>query len=499
MIDRVPALLPSGGAGARRLVLSMLDTTPWTTQLQSGRRKSLVWAAAMRLGLALLVIAAVLLAGFVVILVRPTAAPAALVPLVERLTGANPRPLKLLLPPNRPLSALARIGEQIFQDRSLSASGLQSCASCHSPARSYGPPDDRSAELGGPEMSSEGIRPPPSLAYLYRQAIFSIGPAAEENDAPPSFSQLAQQAQNTVRATKSAGSAPAVAALVPQGGLFWDGRADTLMDQAKGPMMNPAEMANTSVAGVARKLQRAGYDKMLEPLFGPVVVRNPSMLFQEAMSAVSRYQIEALAFHRFDSKYDAWLQGKARLSPAEMRGMKLFNDPAKGNCAGCHLSQPALDGLPPLFTDTEYEALGVPRNPRLAANRDPAFHDLGLCGPLRTDLARQTQYCGMFLTPTLRNVARRGVYFHNGVYHDLHDVLRFYDFRDTQPSRIYPRDAKGRVTKYDDLPRRYWANVDVADAPFDRKEGEHPALTDAEMEDIIAFLGTLDDGYKRPR
>ena len=477
----------------------MLDTTSRETTLPSAQPSAGARRLAARLGVVLAAAVGLLLAGLAVILVRPTAAPAALVPLVETLTGANPRPVKLLLPPDRPLSALARIGERLFHDPSLSASGRQSCASCHSPARSFGPPDARSAELGGPDMTSEGIRPPPSLAYLYRQAIFSIGPAAEENDAPPSFSQLAQQAQSTARATKSAGTAPAAAALVPQGGLFWDGRADTLMDQAKGPMMNPAEMANRSLDEVADRLRRAGYDRMLEPLFGPVVVRDPSMLFDEAMSAVSRYQVEARAFHRFDSKYDAWLQGKARLSPAEMRGMKLFDDPAKGNCAGCHLSRPTLDGLPPLFTDTEYEALGVPRNPRLAADRNPGFHDLGLCGPLRTDLASQTQYCGMFLTPTLRNTARRGVYFHNGVYHDLHDVLRFYDFRDTEPARIYPRDAGGRVMKYDDLPRRYWANVDVADAPFDRRPGDKPALTDGEMDDIVAFLGTLDDGYKPPR
>ena len=446
-------------------------------------------------GAALAAIAGVLLAALLFVLARPTSAPAALVPLVETLTGANPRPVTLLMPPDQPMSALARIGERMFHDPSLSASGRQSCASCHSPERSYGPPDARSAELGGPDMKSEGFRPPPSLAYLYRQAIFSIGPAAEENDAPPSLSQLAQQAQNTTRATKSAGTTPAAPAIVPQGGLFWDGRADTLMDQAKGPMKNPAEMANKDVLEVARKLRLAGYDRQLEPLFGPVVVSDPYMLFDEAMSAVSRYQIEDPAFHHFDSKYDAWLQGKARLTRAEMRGMKLFNDPLKGDCAACHLSQPTADGLPPLFTDTEYEALGVPRNPGLVANRDAGFHDLGLCGPLRTDLSKQTQYCGMFLTPTLRNVARRGVYFHNGVYHDLHDVMRFYNFRDTEPGRVYPHDARGRVMKYDDLPRPYWANIDVADAPFDRKAGDKPALTDRDMEDIIAFLGTLDDGY----
>jgi len=258
-------------------------------------------------------------------------------------------------------------------------------------------------------------------------------------------------------------------------------------------MMNPAEMANTNKYQVAAKLVRAGYDKQLAPLFGASLASNPEMLFVEAMSALSRYQIEAQAFHRFDSKYDLWLEGRTRLNHAEMRGLRLFNDPDRANCAGCHLSQPSPDGLPPLFTDTEYEALGVPRNPAILANRDPHFFDMGLCAPLRADLAKQTQYCGMFLTPTLRNSAKRGVYFHNGRYHTLKQVLDFYNLREVAPDRIYPRDAAGRVVKYDDLPTRYHANIDTADAPFDRKQGDKRPMTDAEIADIIAFIHTLDD------
>jgi cytochrome c peroxidase len=425
----------------------------------------------------------------------PQHAPPFLDRTIEDITGANPHPVTLLRPQVQPLSLLAAVGEKIFNDPTLSASGRQSCASCHDAAHAYGPPDGRSVQPGGPTMTAEGIRPPPSLAYLYRQDIFSIGPAGIENDTAPPLDQVAAQAQTVARATKSAGS-NTLATLVPRGGLFWDGREDTLMAQANGPMMNPAEMANTDKYDVARKLARAGYGKMLEPLFGATMLNNPEMLFTEAMSAVSRYQIEAQAFHRFDSKYDLWLEGKARLSHAEIRGLRLFNDPDRANCAGCHLSQPTADGLPPLFTDTEYEALGVPRNPAIKANRDPAFFDMGLCGPLRTDLAKQTQYCGMFLTPTLRNTARRGVYFHNGVYHNLKQVLDFYNLREVEPGRIYPHDRSGKVLKYDDLRARYHANIDTADAPFDRKAGERRPLNDAEIADIIAFIGTLDDSGK---
>lgn len=428
-----------------------------------------------------------------VFLAVPRYAPAALDRAIEDITGANPHPVTLVRPPVQPLSLLATVGERIFRDPSLSASGRQSCASCHSPDHAFGPPDGRAVQPGGPTMNGEGIRPPPSLAYLYRQDIFSIGPAGIENDSTPPLDQIAAKAQAAPRATKSAG-ATTLATLVPRGGLFWDGREDTLMAQANGPMMNPEEMANRDKYAVARKLAAAGYGRMLEPLFGTAMLTNPELLFTEAMSALSRYQIEAAAFHRFDSKYDRWLEGQARLSHAEMRGLRLFNDPARANCAGCHLSQPSLDGLPPLFTDTEYEALGVPRNPAIRANRDPRFFDMGLCGPLRTDLARQTQYCGMFLTPTLRNTARRGVYFHNGRYHDLRQVLDFYNLRAVAPDRIYPRDAVGKVMRYDDLPARFHANIDVADAPFDRKPGDRPPLTDAEIGDIIAFIGTLDDG-----
>ncbi len=80
----------------------------------------------------------------------------------------------------------------------------------------------------------------------------------------------------------------------------------------------------------------------------------------------ARYQVEEPSFHPYSSKYDHWLEGKARLSESELRGLQLFNDPDKANCAGCHPSAPTRDGLPPLFTDHQYEALGAPRNAALA-------------------------------------------------------------------------------------------------------------------------------------
>ena len=66
--------------------------------------------------------------------------------------------------------------------------------------------------------------------------------------------------------------------------------------------------------------------------------------------------------------------------------------------------------------------------------------------------------------------ATRHVFFHNGVFHSLQQVLDFYDFRDTEPQKIYPRGADGAVQKFNDMPPVYQANVDVTDPPFDRSQ-----------------------------
>jgi cytochrome c peroxidase len=306
--------------------------------------------------------------------------------------------------------------------------------------------------------------------------------------------QAIAKAKVTVRVTKTAqDTAQSAANFVPLGGLFWDGRADTLQIQSMGPLLSPFEMDGGSIQRVAGKLQAAPYSGDFVTFFGPNIFSQPRLLVAEAMFAVARYQIEDPSFHRYTSKYDAWLQGHARLSQAEMRGYVLFNDPAKGDCAACHLDQPTPDGQPPLFTDHQFEALGLPRNPKLAVNQNPAYFDLGLCGPYRTDLAKQPQYCGMFLTPTLRQV-----FFHNGVYRNLQQVLDFYDFSVAQPQKIYPRVAGGQVAMFNDLPKQYWGNIDRSDPPFDRQIGQTPVLDHGEEQNIIAFLKTLDDGYAPP-
>jgi cytochrome c peroxidase len=140
-----------------------------------------------------------------------------------------------------------------------------------------------------------------------------------------------------------------------------------------------------------------------------------------------------------------------------------------------------------------------------------------LCGPLRNDHTRFTESCGLFKTPSLRNVATRRAFFHNGVIHSLEQVVRFYNTRDTMPELWYPTvggrarrtpssdfPANGLVTaqytggvvqKFDDLPAAYRANID-RQMPLDgRAAGSKAPMTDQEMSDLLCFLETLTDGY----
>jgi cytochrome c peroxidase len=403
------------------------------------------------------------------------------------------------------LSAVAQLGRKMFFDPSLSGSGQLSCASCHSPAHAYGPPNDLVVQFGGPDLKRQGFRTVPSLRYLNHAPNFSIGPSTEmaDNDPPPpgDVAAAAPAGQNKVAAVAKADANSAARAAaeanVPRGGLDWDGRANTLQLQALGPLLDPNEMDNHSTTDLLERIEHAEYADDIKKLFGANVFNQRELALDEALFALARFQTEDPSFHPYDSKYDAVLAGKAVLSAAEARGLKLFDDPKKGNCSSCHIDRATLDGVfRPAFTDYQFEALGAPRNRDIPANRDPHFHDLGLCGPLRQDYVTAPAYCGLFKTPTLRNAATRKVFFHNGVFHSLEEVMHFYVERETDPAKWYPRLGNGEVDRYNDLPPEYRGNIDIVDAPFDSKQGDPPALNEAEIADVIAFLNTLTDGYR---
>jgi cytochrome c peroxidase len=369
-----------------------------------------------------------------------------------------------------PMTAEAAVGRALFFDASLSQSGHQSCASCHSPAHAYGPPNGLAVQLGGPEQSRQGVRAVPSLRYVLNRA--------------PAWSKefIANPAERLLE-----GEEP------PTGGLGWDGRFNTLHDQAQFPLLADNELANRSAEQIATGLRRSAYAGAFRKVFGEQIFDDPQRVYAKALEAIEQFELQDPSFHPYTSKYDDYLDGNARLTRQELRGLALFDDPKRGNCASCHLDRKGVDGSHPLFTDYQFEALGVPRNPEILANRAPDYFDLGLCGPLRKDQADQALYCGMFRTPTLRNVATRRVFFHNGRFHTLKDALQFYVQRDTDPRRWYPVAPSGAVEKFDDLPAKLRTNVDAIDEPLTRHEGGTPAWSNVDIDDVIAFLQTLTD------
>lgn len=397
------------------------------------------------------------------------------------------------------LSLAAQVGQKMFFDKNLSGSGTMSCASCHDPAHAHAPANDLSVQLGGAHMDQAGLRAVPSLRY---------------KDITPPYADLLDNPDGI--------SVPG-----PGGGFTADGRADTLAAQARIPLLDPIEMANASSAEVVKKLQAADYAPLVAKAFGDKVFDDSDAAFASALKALQAYQLEDNSFHPYSSKFDKYASNKigGTLTPAETRGLKVFTNPNTGNCASCHYQGAGLNGSSALFTDFSYEAISVPRNAGIAANNDLKYFDMGVCGPLRTDHApagpnAANSFCGMFKAPTLRNVATRGAFFHNGVMHSLEQVVRFYNTRDTQPELWYPTvggtpKAKndpgfptyglvttqytgGKVQKYDDLPAAYASNIDTQ-LPMDgRAAGSAPPMSEQDISDLICFLNILSDADTQP-
>jgi cytochrome c peroxidase len=366
-------------------------------------------------------------------------------------------------------AALTAIGRALFFDPKLSASGALACASCHDPAHAFASPNARAVQRGGADRGQPGVRAVPSLMYEQNMPPFTehFFDADEEDDGIDQG---------------------------PAGGTLWDGRSESAHEQAREPLLSEFEMANSSADDVVVKAERAPYAAEFRRAFGASVFDDRARAFKAMLLALETFEESPADFYPYSSRYDAYLRGTASLSAAEQRGLAAFNDPARGNCARCHPSA-MREGAFPQFTDFGFAALGAPRNPAIPANADQRYYDLGLCGPLRKDLAGRAEYCGLFRTPTVRNAARKRVFMHNGVFRTLEDVVRFYAERDTAPEKWYPRDANGAAKKFDDLPKKYRGNVDHA-PPFGEYPGERPRLNDADVRDIVAFLNALSDGYQ---
>jgi cytochrome c peroxidase len=364
----------------------------------------------------------------------------------------------------------ARLGQQIFNDPDLSEPRGTACVACHQPNQGFaGNHGSRVGVALGSKPGSFGLRNAPTNSYTGFVPAFSF--RTEE------------------------GVTEAV------GGHFWDGRADTLELQALGPFLNPLEMNNASKRAVIDKISTARYAPLFRQQFGSNIFTDTETAYAQIGLAIAAF--ERAALQPFSSKYDAVLRKQTSFTPNETRGMALFMDPTRANCAGCHLMDPGT-GKPEssLFSEFTYYATGIPRNTAIPRNADPSFFDLGLCGPERTALTLPADvvpgttianFCGKFKMPTLRNVAERPAFMHNGFFTNLNEVVRFYSTRNTNPQHFY-----GPSGVPNDLPAQYRANIESIKAPFNRAPTAGALLTEPEINDIVAFLHTLSDGFRAP-
>ena len=342
------------------------------------------------------------------------------------------------------LTPKEELGKLLFFEKGLSEPEGQDCSDCHDPQLAFADRNDGLPVSKGNIEGRYGNRNDMTIAY----ASF-VPPLHKDTD------------EN-----------------IWIGGLFWDGRANDLIEQAMGPPLNPLEMANRDTVSIFEKLMNLEYSGMFTQVYGPDALSNPSTAFYHMADAIAAYEMTE-EFRPFTSKFDYFLRGEADLTDQEMRGMALFVSELKGNCAACHPHTASPDGTPPLFTDFSYDNLGAPKNPEnpfysLDEDLNPEgkdFVDLGL-GVTVKDAAEN----GKFRVPTLRNVAITPPYLHNGVFKTLFQVVSFYNSRDILS---WPEPEVAENVNYDEM-------GDLG-------------LSTPEMEDIVAFLQSLTDGWLPPQ
>ena len=409
----------------------------------------------------------------------PVGVAAALLLAVAAVAAAGPAPAPRAWGDRPSVAQLSMLGRAMFMDRGLSADGTLACASCHDPAAAFGPNARTPSPFADANPAHAGTRAVPSLRYAQFAGRFTEHAVDDEE-------------------THGADGGPT-------GGLTWDGRADTAREQALIPLFDAREMGNADVPAFARRVAAAPYAASFRAAFsapGRDVFADPDQVVAWAALAIEVFE-QGPEFAPFDSRYDRFLAGRATLTPAELRGLALYRDASKGNCDTCHPSRRSASGRAPLFTDAGFIAVAAPRRADLpplaasavaplAAQARGAEVDLGLCRAGRPGLSDDPTFCGRFRTPTLRNVALRESFFHNGSIRSLRDAVAFYATRDTDPARWYSRNADGSVHAYDDLPRDMVAFVD-REAPFEPRADGRPRLDDHDVDDIVAFLKTLTD------
>jgi cytochrome c peroxidase len=391
-----------------------------------------------------------------------------------------------------PLTPRERLGRFLFFDTSLSARRNQSCASCHAPEAGWVGGKETFNTAGavyeGSISGRFGSRKPPSVAY----ATFA-----------PSFTLSMHHGGMHHRGASLGHGMARRHHDAFLGGNFWDGRAtgDQLgtpaADQALGPFLNPVEQALPDARVLVERVCAAEYAPLYKEVWGEGACGDVDLAYGYIALSVAAYEGSS-EVNQFSSKYDAFLAGRAQLTPEETHGLQLFG--GKAGCAGCHPHRPSR-GAPPLFTDFTFDNLGLPINPANPFYRDTVsspkgmqWRDEGLGGFLKTSgkyAAQAAAHVGKQRVPTLRNVDLRPsptfvkAYGHNGYFKSLEAIVHFYNTRDVLPACAGGTDRSGVDC---------WPEPEIA-ANINRVELGRLRLAPEEEAALVAFLRTLSDGY----
>lgn len=289
------------------------------------------------------------------------------------------------------------LGRYLFFDPVLSGDGTLSCASCHDPARGFADGRPRSIGIHGQEVG----RAAPTLwnvAFLKR--------------------------------------------------FFWDARANSLEEQAAGPLYSSVEMGNTPEQLLASLNGNQIYRRLFEQAFpdqrGPITE-------QQVFTALAAFQTTLISLN---SRYDRYVHGyEAALSEREIEGFNVFRS-FVARCSECH--------TPPLFTNEQIAVIGMPEP-------EGRPFDIGAEAILGSPKLK-----GGFKVPTLRNIARTAPYSHSGAFSDLRSVVEFYN------------KGRGNAVPKDMPLYLHWHISD-------------PELTEVEIDRLVEFLATLTDETLLPR
>jgi cytochrome c peroxidase len=297
------------------------------------------------------------------------------------------------------------------------------------------------------------------------------------HDVPDGTGVDGRRTSKGIRGQIGGRNAPTVWNAAFQAVLFWDGRAASLEDQAMGPPLNPIEMGMPSGVAVA---QRVIEDKTYRAAFDSAFGKGTPITFERIAQAIAAYERTLITP---DTPYDRFVRGdRSALTPAQLRGMALFQSTG---CIACHSGANfsgasfanLADGDPPAAVANDNGRFRMfPGNDTAYIARYDLIADKGAAGP-GSDR-------GIWRIPSLRNVALTGPWLHNGSVDKLEEVVRIMAASQLGAA-VGGAPQLGRTV--------FWSPTDQSVSKVER-----PVLSEADVQDIVAFLNALSsDDLKR--